>query len=135
MSAAKAGIEEQKIIFPVFQDLLAKERKAYESGISLPSMRTRLPQEQIDGISGVMGTIAMHCSLEIVSVATDLRSLETGSKTLRVRATARGEFLHFRCFLLELNRLPYMEHIDEVRIQQLSEGKELQIVLALALGD
>ncbi|MCU0586899.1 MAG: hypothetical protein MUF52_01980 [Syntrophobacteraceae bacterium] len=135
IAAVEARIEEQKSLFPVFQDLLHQERRAHELGVLLPSSRSRLAQDQIDGISTVLGGLAAQCGTDIVNVTTDLKSLEADVKTLRVRISAKGELPRFRCFLLELCRLPYLESVDDLRVQQVSEGKELHMTLSLALGD
>ena len=135
ISTVKTRIEEQESLFPVFQDLLQKERMLYELGLLLPSTRSRLSQDQIGGISGTLGQTAEKCNLEIINVATDLKSLEADVKTLRVRASVKGEFLQFRCFLLELNRLPYLQSIDELRVLQMSDAEELQLTLSLDLAD
>lgn len=131
----KTRIEEQKALFPVFQDLLRRERKLYELGILLPAERAKLGQDQIGGVSGTLAKAAEVCNLEKLHVTTDLKSLEADVKTLRVRASARGDFLQFRCFLLELNRLPYLHSIDEVRVVQQSEEEEIHLTLSLDLAD
>jgi hypothetical protein len=134
IASTRARIEEQDTLFPRFQELLRQERAFYETGLSLPAERGTLPRDQVDGVAGILGVIAGRCNLEIPSVTPDLKSLADGSRTLAVRATVRGEFDLFRDFLLELNRLPYLDRINEVQVQETTGGLELRLRVSLALG-
>jgi hypothetical protein len=135
IASTRVRIEEQKVLFPQFQDLLQQERKIYETGLTLPLEKGSLPQDQVSGIAKILWEIAGRCNLEAVIVTPDLKSLGDGSRILTVGTVVRGEFGLFRNYLLELNRLPYLERINEMQVQETMGGLELRLKLLLALGD
>jgi hypothetical protein len=46
----------------------------------------------------------------------------------------RGNFLKLRKFLLELEKLPFMEHMEELQIQEAFEGQEVRLKTWVAIS-
>jgi hypothetical protein len=46
----------------------------------------------------------------------------------------KGEFANFRKMLIELGALPYLDRIEEIRIQQNPDAMEFRIKIWIAIG-
>jgi len=119
----KAQIEEQRVLFPIYQKLrggLAPENLKAQS--SPP--KSGLPARQMDNLSPIFGELAANCGLEVSAVTPDVRSLTQNSSFLSVGLALKGNFFELRKFLLELVNLPYLGNIEELEIREGSGGKE-----------
>ena len=74
----KGRIEEQKLLFPVFQDLLSKARLKESSLLPLPEKK-KLSRDEIDGVSSMIQEIAQRSHLKIGGIMPDLESLIGGA--------------------------------------------------------
>jgi hypothetical protein len=54
---------------------------------------------------------------------------------LLYNAVLEGEFANFRKMLIELGALPYLDRIEEIRIQQNPDSMEFRIKIWIALGN
>jgi hypothetical protein len=135
MAKIKARIEEQKVLFPLYQELLllGKGQKR-DSKLLPPSSKAGLSMDQLANISILFKNIAHEGSLEAVSVTPDVKSLTNDSKSISVSILVRGDFLKLQRFLFELEKLPYMEHIEEIQIQEAVGGKEFRLKTWLAVN-
>lgn len=134
LASLRARIEEQKLLFPLYQEmlLLGKDHKK-EGNLPPASVKTGLSVDQLADISILFKTLAKECALEMVSVTPDVKSLTNNSKNISVQLVVRGDFLKFRRLLFELEKLPYMEHIEEILVQESAGGKELRLKTWLAV--
>jgi|WetSurMetagenome_2_1015567.scaffolds.fasta_scaffold04258_2 hypothetical protein len=135
MAKMKARIEEQKVLFPLYKELLLLEKTQKRGLNALPaSGKTGLSMDQLGNVSYLLKKIAQEGSLEAVSVNPDVKSLTNNSKSISVLLVVRGDFLKLRRFLFELEKLPYLEHIEEIQIQEAAEGKEFRLKTWLAVS-
>lgn len=126
-------IEGQKVLFPVHRDILDKMQVSYPEVLAFP-IKIRLSEDKIEGIPVRFAEIAKKCNLEAVSIIPDVMSLDRESGRLLVDVFVKGNFFDFRKFLIELGRVPYLEHIERVHIQRTMEWKELKVKIWLALS-
>jgi hypothetical protein len=112
----KARIQEQKILFPMYQKL--REELRPEASKAQPSPpKSGLPAGRMDDLSPILSEIAAKCGMEVSTVTPDLKSLSDTPHFLSVGLVLRGSFFNLRRFLLELADLPYLEDILELQIQ------------------
>lgn len=126
-------IEEQKVVFPVYKDMLKEMEVDGPEVLTFP-IKIRLSEDKIERIPIRFAEIARKCNLEAVSIIPDVMSLDRNSGCLLVNVFVKGCFFDFRKFLIELGRVPYLEHIEKVHIQRTMEGKELKVKIWLALS-
>ena len=133
ITKVRDNIEEQKVLSPLYKELL--EKTQVKGSDVLPSpIKSRLPQDKTEEIPVIFGQIARKCNLEAISITPDVMSLADGSGLLLVNAVMKGNFLDFRKFLIELGGIPYLEHIEEIHIQEAVKGKELRLKIWLVLS-
>ena len=126
-------IENQKIILPVYRELLQKMR-VEESGILPFPDKVRLPKDKIEEIPTIFKEIAKKSNLESISIIPDVMSLDRNLGLLLVNASLKGSFFDFRKFLVNLGEMSYLEHIERIDITRTIEGKEFRLKVWVALS-
>ncbi|HLA05352.1 MAG TPA: hypothetical protein VJZ16_05165 [Syntrophales bacterium] len=126
IAEANLRIEEQNILFPVYQTLKQKTNKKKMPVLPFPA-KSELAREQMEQLNANIKEIAGRANVEIVSNMPALNSLAGSPKTMAMEATIRGNFFSFRRFLIGLEGLGYVEHIEDIQIQQNPDAMELKI--------
>ena len=126
-----ARIDEQRILKPVFDNLLKQVKK--KGPTNLPATkRVKLARSEINEISERMLEIARRCDLQLNDIQTDVNALENNVEYLLVRIHATGDFKRFRDFLMGLGDIPSLEHIEEVDIRAIENTREFKLKIWLA---
>ena len=125
-------IKAQKALLPVFEDLLKKAKVKGPSNLPFPK-KAKLDRAKAVMISDTFREIAQMSGLQLVNVAPDLKTLASKSESLCVNVHLSGDFLNFRDFLIRMEQLPYLKHLEMVRIQPAEGVKEFRLKLWLAL--
>ena len=126
-------IEEQKSLYPIYQDL-QKITQARDSKVLPSPIRSTLLRTQLNAIPANFREIARKANLDMVSASPDLNSLSGESKTLLVNAVIRGNFFNFRKFLIGLGEVPYLDRIEEIHIQQNEDTMEFKMKIWIAIA-
>ena len=127
----KGRIEEQKLLFPVFQDLLNRARLKESGLLPLPEKK-RLAREEIDGVSSMIQEIAQRSHLKVGGIMPDLDSLIGGAGLLEMTVVMKGELFDLRNFLVLLGEISYLEHIEQIQIRTAQDLKEIRLKLWMA---
>ena len=126
-------IEGQKLVLPVYQELLKKMRVKSPEILPFPD-KIGLPKDKIEEIPAIFEETAKKCNLEPVSIIPDVMSLDRTSGLLLVNTFVKGSFFDFRKFLLNLGAISYLEHIEKIDIKRTIEGKEFRLKIWVALS-
>jgi len=129
----RARIDEQKVLFPLYQKLRENLAPQNSKAQSNPP-KSGLSVRQMDNLSPIFGEIAAHCGLEAVGVTPDVKSLTPDSHFMSVGLALRGNLFDLRKLLVELARLPYVGNIEELDIQEGSDGKQYFLKLWLMVN-
>jgi len=129
----KAQIEEQKILLPLYQELLKSVKQEEPEDFS--PQKAKLERERMHLIPFMLEELAQKSNLTLVSVAPDLESLAKASGLLSLNVLVKGKFLDFREFLLQARKFPYLEHVEEIQIRSADGAKEFRVRLWLALKE
>jgi len=127
----KGRIEEQKILYPVFQDLLRKTRLKVTEGLPFPE-KVKMKRDDTAKIWSIFQEIAQKSGLTIEDIVPDVSSLIGSSGYFKMNLVVQGEFLDLRNFLLQLGELPYLEHIEKIRIRSIQGAKEIRLKIWMA---
>jgi hypothetical protein len=129
----KDQIEEQKGLGPVYLNM----QKALESKDLQPlpnPKKTTISREEAAKFSNSFKTIAGKSGLMTISLVPDLSNQSGPSKLQLYNAVLKGEFISFRKMLIALSAIPYLDKIEEIRIQQHSNSMEFRIKIWLAIS-
>jgi len=128
----KYKIEEQKILAPFYKSLMEKGKEDMKL---LPTpQKTSLPQAQISTIPKFIGDAAKKSGLSLISASPRLAGITGGAKTVPVHVTLRGDFFNLREFLINMGAIPYIQHIEEISIQETPGAREFMLKILVAVG-
>jgi len=127
-------VKAQKILFPVYMNLLKKGQLEDIGDLPFPK-KTRLESEEIDNISDLFRKKSEKSNLELMKVVPDIESLASATGLLGVSMNLRGNFYDFRKFLIQVGEIPCVEHLEEVQIQSGEGLKEFRLKLWLAINE
>ena len=127
----KDRIEEQKLLFPVFKDLLNKAGLKESSLLPLPEQK-KLARDEIDGVSSMIQKIAQRSNLKVGGILPDVDSIIGGEGFLQMTVVMKGELLDLRNFLVLLGEVSYLEHIEQIQIRTTQDLKEIRLKLWMA---
>jgi hypothetical protein len=125
--------ERQKVLLPLYMKLVEKSEASAPDKLSLPS-RKALSKNNIDLIPSLIKGIARKSGMQVITIKPDLTTLATKKDLLLIYATVRGSFFDVRNFLIELGKVPAIDHIEEIDIQQKVTDKECKLKLWLAVS-
>ena len=123
-------IETQKLLFPLFQKMLTEIDLKLPEGAAFPK-EEKLTQEKAESIVSVFHELASKFGLKVVEVSPDVESTLNGSGFLLMNVVVEGDFFKLREFLLELGTLPYLEKIEQLKLQNIEAGKEVRLKIWL----
>jgi len=126
-------IEAQKELGPIYLTLLKTMENKNPRVLPNPP-KTTIPRVESGKFQNTLKTIAEKSGLRIVSSTPDLSTLTNSSPSLLYNTVLKGEFANFRKMLIELGALPYLDKIEEIRIQQNPDSMEFRVKIWIALG-
>lgn len=129
--ALKERIEEQRILVPIFNGLLAKTTASAPVDLPAP-VKVRLTRSEIGKIPKTIQKIAETHGLAVKELTLDVNTVADQSGRVLVNFSARGQFLDFRRFLIGLAALPYFEALDEIEVNAVEGGEEMGLKILMA---
>lgn len=126
-----ARIDEQRILKPVFDNLLKQVQKKGPTDLPV-TKKTKLARGDIHKISEQLLGIAQRWDLDLRDIQTDVNLRENKAEYLLVRIHATGDFLKFREFLVDLGKIPSLEKVEEIRIEAIEKSRDFKLKVWLA---
>jgi len=131
IATLNADIEEQKILYPVFKDLLKKALHKAPEGLPFPE-KVKLERDKTDKIALTFQELAKKSNLKIEEIIIDVDSLIDDSGFLMLNVAVQGDVFDLRNFLVKLGEIQYIEHIERVQIRTVDKSKEMRLKLWIA---
>lgn len=128
----ESEIQKQEILSPLFQALLSNRPDLGSLDLP-PILRAPLDRREIINLSGTFSRIAEKSGLTPEKAIPDIETLKGEENLLKVDLFLSGDFFDFRSFLLLLNRLPFMERVEEIRIMATPETIRFSLKVWLTL--
>jgi Tfp pilus assembly protein PilO len=129
----KYRIEEQQALAPFYQSLKDRSGKEDLKFLPMPA-KGSLPHARISTISTVLGDAARSSGMSLVSASPVISAMSGGAQTLPVNVILQGSFMNFRKFLISIGGIPYVQHIEEISIQEAPNTREFRLKILLAVG-
>ena len=131
ISALRQQIEEQKILSPIFTDLSDKTKFENPENLPFPK-KEKLSKNETGNISAIIQDIIRQNDFKIDSILTDVGGLMNGSGMLEINVEMTGDFINLRNMILQFGTLPYLEHIETIRIENTDEKQNVFMKLWIA---
>ena len=125
-------IAAQKILLPVFNALVKRGKIKNPEGLSLPK-KAKLDRAKAVMVSNTFRGLARMSGLQVIEIKPDLKTLAKESKNLSVSLHLSGDFSNFHGFLIRVEEIPYLEHLERIQIQPVVGFREFRLKLWLAL--
>ena len=122
----KGSMDEQKILTPVYNNLLRKTKFKKAKGIAAPK-KNKIAQGDTRKIIQRLNNIAKNSNITLVDVKPDVDTLIGGSGHLLINIVAIGEFINMHKFLFQLCELPFLEFIEQIKITSIRKTKEFRL--------
>ena len=127
----KGSMDEQKILTPVYNNLLRKTKFKKTKGIAA-SKKNKLVQGDTRKIIQRLNNFAKNSNITLVNVTPDVDTLIGGSGHLLINIVAEGEFINMHKFLFQLCELPFLEFIEQIKITSIRKTKEFRLKVWMA---
>jgi hypothetical protein len=109
-------IEEQKILSPLFKDLTTKAQFKVPADLPFPD-RQKLSKEDARQFSFTIQKVIQQNKFTVENITPDVNTLMDGSGFLKLSLVAVGDFYQFRDVMLQLSEIPYLTHIETLKIE------------------
>ena len=126
-------IKEQKELGPIYLTLLKIMENKDLRVLPNPKKAT-IPRVEAGKFQDAFRAIADKSGLMTISLTPELTTLAESSTFLLHNAVLKGEFDNFRKMLIGLGAVPYLDRIEEIRIQQNPDSMEFRMKIWIALG-
>ena len=127
----KTSMDEQKILAPVYNNLLKKTKFKKTKGITA-SKKNKLARGDTRKIVQRLNNIAKNSNIKLMDVTPDVDTLIGGSGYLLINIVAKGEFINLHKFLFELCELPFLEFVEQIKITSIRKTKEFRLKVWMA---
>jgi hypothetical protein len=125
-------IKEQKDLYPLYQSLTKQIQNNRRPGLPFPP-KQKIQKNKIPEISLQFREIVRNSGMRTLSTFPELTALAANSNNLLFHLKINGEFLNFRKFLSALGNISYVEHIEEIQINQDLSGLEFNLKIWIAI--
>lgn len=127
----KSSMDEQKILTPVYNNLLRKTKFKKTKGIATQK-KNKLAQGDTRKIVQRLNNIAKNSNITLMDVTPDVDTLIGGSGHLLINIVAKGEFINLHKFLFQLCELPFLDFIEQIKITSIRKTKEFRLKVWMA---
>ena len=130
IASVKKRIEEQKILYPVYQNLLKQLGNKIPKGMFAGNSGEPVQYDSTN-ITLLIQKIAIENNLEVVSIIYDVGSLIDDSGDILIDASVSGAFHDFRNFLAGLYRIDFLGSMEEIEIKGFENSRNLLLGLKI----
>ncbi|UCF93097.1 MAG: hypothetical protein JSW39_02765 [Desulfobacterales bacterium] len=126
-----ARIEEQRILTPIFKNLLQQIKNSTPAGLPTAEMK-KLTLGEMNSISELIRKMARRHDLTVAEITPDVDSITKDSGHLLINLIAVGKFFDLRKFIVDLGTIPSLEHIEALKISSIEDSREVKLKIWLA---
>jgi hypothetical protein len=125
--------KEQKMLFPLFQELMRVSQEKDIEVLPFPE-KENLKRNELGNISFILQEIAQKTNLHLTEATPDIDSLIDDSDHFKMYMKLEGSFFDLRNFLIRLGAIPYLEHLEQLQIQTDQTSEDLRMSLKIWLA-
>ena len=121
-------LDEQNMLFPLFVQLLQRSRQEAPAKLPAPEPK-KLPRGETDPLTALFRDIAAENNIAVESLRPDVETLLASTGRFKMLAELNGGFHDIRSFLIDFGGIAYVEEIEYLRLQSVSDGQNLKATL------
>lgn len=123
-------VRSQELLYPIYRQLIKEVQQPIPTKLVLPE-KASLSQEELNRINAIFRRTAENSGTVFLRAVPDASSYLEDAEHLSVQVSFKGDFFNLRNLLFDLCALPFLDAIDQMRIE--SETGEKMIALKLSL--
>jgi len=124
-------IEEQRILTPIYENLLRKTQAEPLEGVELIEEKA-LKRGQTEQVVDWFREMAETSGLKMVDFSPSIDTILSDSDHLEIDMTLQGEFINMHPFLLELCQMAYLEQLKSFQIESEKDIRQIRLRIWLA---
>lgn len=129
---AKAELERQKILHPLYIDLVKKKNQLPTLALALPETEP-VRRENVRHLQKEIRDLALQNGMQTVSAVPDVSTMRRNSNRLLVVVDVKGDWMNLRYFLVQLGAMPQFDFMEKLTVKPEEEGKHFSLQVWFAL--
>jgi len=124
-------VETQELLYPVYLKLLAEITHRIPTKLPIPNSH-KISHNDLSLVNETFLTMTSETKARFISAIPDASNYLEDMGFLSINVTFAGDFFELRKILLSMCRLPYLESIDEVRMETFNKEKRIIFKIKVA---
>lgn len=124
-------VQTQELLYPVYLQLLEEITNKIPTKLPVPKSH-KIANNDIARVNETFRAIAEENNVSFISAIPDARTYLEDMGFLSMKVTFAGDFFDLRSLMLGVCRLPYLESIDEMRMETFNRKKRLSFKIKVA---
>ncbi|MCX7634223.1 MAG: hypothetical protein N2Z74_00575 [Syntrophales bacterium] len=133
LEGKRLAIQERSSLAPLYNTLKQEVERKISNALPTPP-REKLAQNQIGTIPIAFRTAAQTSGMTMITATPQLSAMSGDAPFIAIDVVVQGKFLDFRKFLINIAALPYIEHIEEIAIQEGTTDRTFKLKVWAAVG-
>ncbi len=134
----KKYMEKQMLLIPYFQKIRQVKRDIKEIQDEVQfneasGLKEKLPLNETEKAVSLFREIILKNHFQVEAVESDKNASVDNSGYMLITMKIKGDFLYFYNFLIQLNQIPYLEHIEQIRIRTVKDSKDIFMKIWIAV--
>jgi hypothetical protein len=124
-------VESQALLYPVYQRLIRDVQKTMPEKLPLPE-RDKIARSELGRINEIFARMAKAHDVVFENAIPDASSYLDESGSVSLDVNFNGDFFNFQNLVFDICRMPFLDTIEQMRIETDKTKKRLRIKLVLA---
>lgn len=130
----RAGIEEQKLLYPLYASLLRKVDDKSDFEMLIEELGHEPEPVNVDNAAGIFSRMAQSAGMNEAYFTPVPESLTREAGTLLMDGNLKGELDNFRDFLLKVSSWEYFSRFELLEIQSRIHGSEYNLRMWMSIN-
>jgi hypothetical protein len=117
-------VQKQELLYPVYLQLLAEITNKIPTKLPVPQNH-KIANNDLGRVNETFIAMAEENNVSFISAIPDAKTYLEDMGFLSIKVTFAGDFFDLRSLMLGVCRLPYLESIDEMRMETFKKEKRL----------
>lgn len=132
ISTVRNKLEEHKGLLPLYVSLSMSPKQNADDFVVSEDMR--LEKTGLTNILKAIRSVVTNSDMTVLKILPDLDYASKNPQAMSVSLSLTGKYKNLKTVLTGFARLPYIEHIEEISIQQKPNTQTLEIKLKIMLA-
>ena len=124
-------VRTQELLFPVYQRLIREVTRKVPTELSVPE-KSRISANDLVRVNEMFNQLATESNVTFSSAIPDASNYLEDKGYLTMKVDFIGDFFNLQRLLLGICQLPYLESIDQMRIETLRQQKRMSFKMKIA---